>query len=208
MPQLASERMTLGQNGPTFQPMGLGTWSWGDNMTWGYKSGTYTDDDIAAAFQVALDNGITFFDTAEVYGFGKSEQILGRLIKQTTQPVVIASKYFPYPWRLSKRTIKSALTRTLKRLDLPHVDLYQVHWPLHVYSLEKVISGMADMVEAGLTKQVGVSNYNLEQTKQAQSILKSRGLSLASNQVEFSLIKRTPETTGLLDYCKEQDSLR
>jgi aryl-alcohol dehydrogenase-like predicted oxidoreductase len=86
---------------------------------------------------------------------------------------------------------------------MKQVDLYQIHWPFRLASIETLMGGLADAVEAGLTKTVGVSNYNVEQMRQAHEALARRGVPLASNQVEYSLIQRQPETSGLLDLCHE-----
>lgn len=81
--------------------MGLGAWQWGDRVMWQYGR-THSDDDIQKAFSVSLQEGIRFIDTAEVYGSGRSERLLGQFLKATEQPVLVATKFFPLPWRLPK----------------------------------------------------------------------------------------------------------
>src|SRR5512140_673397 len=84
--------------------MGLGAWSWGDRSFWHYGHG-YTDEDIAAAFGVTLAAGVNLVDTAEVYGAGRSERILGQLIKNAGKPVMVATKFFPIPYRLTAKSV-------------------------------------------------------------------------------------------------------
>ncbi|MCS7011339.1 MAG: aldo/keto reductase, partial [Anaerolineales bacterium] len=108
--------------------MGLGTWAWGDRIFWNYGK-TYTDDDIAAAFYASLNAGVRLVDTAEIYGNGKSETLLGRLIAESGAPVLVATKFFPFPWRQTRHSVVRALQNSLKRLGLQQVDLYQIHWP-------------------------------------------------------------------------------
>ncbi|HML22411.1 MAG TPA: aldo/keto reductase [Aggregatilinea sp.] len=181
--------------------MGLGTWSWGDSWYWGYGR-THTSQDVDEAFQAALDAGIVLFDTAEVYGRGESERLLGRLVKQANQPVRIATKFMPFPWRVQAGSLTKALRASLERLQVDQVDLYQIHAPLPFRSVETWMDAMADAVEQGLTRAVGVSNYNLEQTQRAHQALARRGIPLASNQVEYHLLERGPERSGLLDFCQ------
>jgi aryl-alcohol dehydrogenase-like predicted oxidoreductase len=181
--------------------MGIGTWAWGDRLVWGFGN-QYSDKDIRETFFSALENGITFFDTAEVYGQGKSEKFLGQFIKTAKKEILVATKIMPYPWRLAKDALRKALRGSLQRLGLPKVDLYQVHWPMPPVSIESWMTQMADVYADGLIRAVGVSNYDLEQTKRAADALSKRGIRLASNQVEYHLLERRIEKNGLMDYCK------
>src|SRR5512147_1010482 len=95
--------------------IGLGAWQWGDRVMWSYGE-THTDKDIRQAFDISLDEGLRFIDTAEIYGSGRSERLLVQFIKETEQPVLIATKFFPWPWRLSKKSIVRALKASLERL--------------------------------------------------------------------------------------------
>ncbi len=194
---------TLGRTDIRIPPLGIGCWAWGDRMVWGYGSGTFSDADLRAAFDAALEGGVNLFDTAEMYGFGHSEKLLGHFIRESNQPVVVATKFAPLPWRVTKRNLRNALERSLKRLGLERVDLYQVHFPIPPRSVEAWADALADVVEAGLTRAVGVSNYSTLQMRSAHRVLAERGIPLASNQVRYSLLDRTPERTGLLDACRE-----
>ncbi len=182
--------------------MGVGAWAWGDRSFWHYGHG-YTEEDIAAAFGVTLAAGVNLVDTAEVYGAGRSERIVGQLIKSVNKPVLVATKFFPLPYRFTSKSVVRALRGSLERLDLQKVELYQLHWPSPLVPVETYVEGLALAVEAGLTKSVGVSNYNLEQMERAVRVLDKHGIPLASNQVEYSLLERRVEKNGLLDRCKE-----
>ena len=182
--------------------MGVGTWAWGDKSVWGYGK-EYTESDVRSAFDTSVAAGMDFFDTAEIYGSGTSEILLGQFIKSASHPVFIATKFMPFPWRLSRKELTDALKRSLGRLGVACVDLYQIHWPLHLRSLETWMDTMADAVEQGLTKTVGVSNYSSDQMKRAHEVLARRNIPLVSNQVEYSLLHRKPERNGLLKTCNE-----
>lgn len=198
------ENVRLGASDLHVTPLGIGTWAWGDRLFWGFGLG-YGEADVQAAFQVSLAAGINFFDTAEAYGRGRSERLLGRFIRAADQSVVVATKFMPYPWRLRQGDLLRALQKSLDRLGLDQVDLYQIHWPFPFRSIETWMAGLADAVEAGLVRAVGVSNYNVEQMRRAHAALARRGVPLVSNQIEYSLLKRDPERNGLLDACRELD---
>jgi aryl-alcohol dehydrogenase-like predicted oxidoreductase len=182
--------------------MGLGAWSWGDRIYWQYGHG-YTDDDIAEAFRTSMAAGINLVDTAEVYGAGRSEHLLGNFIKTTTQPVIVATKFFPIPYRFTRKSVVRALRGSLVRLGLERVDLYQLHWPSPVVPIETYVEGLALVFQTGLARNVGVSNYNIEQMQRASKCLAKHAIPLASNQVEYHLLDRTAERSGLLDRCKQ-----
>lgn len=182
--------------------MGLGTWQWGDQLVWGYGQG-YDARDLQDSFERSLQAGVTFMDTAEVYGLGQSERYLGRFLRASGQPVVVATKFMPLPWRLGKGAFRNALRGSLQRLGLNQVDLYQMHWPNPPVAIETWMTAMADAMEAGLVRAAGVSNYNTAQTTRAHAALQKRGLALASNQVPYSLLDRRYERNGLLTLCRQ-----
>ncbi|MDP1548476.1 MAG: aldo/keto reductase [Anaerolineales bacterium] len=182
--------------------MGLGAWQWGDRVVWGYGQ-THTDKDIRESFDVSLRLGIRFIDTAETYGAGLSERLLGGLLKGTDQPVLVATKFFPWPWRFTKNSIPRALKGSLERLKLEAVDLYQIHWPSPILSPEAMMEGMVECVKRGWTRTVGVSNFGQSRMLRAYSTLAQHGIPLASNQVHYSLLSREVEKNGTLARCKE-----
>lgn len=182
--------------------LGLGAWSWGDRAVWQYGR-SYTDKDVREAFQSSIAEGIRFIDTAEVYGGGRSERLLGQFIREAGEPVLVATKFFPLPWRLRPKSIVSALRGSLGRLGLDSVALFQIHWPSPLLSVDTMMEGMRLCLEAGLTRTIGVSNFDQSLMLRAYSTLARHNIPLASNQVHFSLLNRLVEKNGLLARCKE-----
>lgn len=201
------QTLTLGPNGPTIPALGVGTWAWGDSLFWDYGK-AYSDSDLYAAFGACLDAGLTLFDTAEIYGFGQSERLLGRFMQQrsqqTAQNAVVATKYFPLPWRFSQQSVADALTASLDRLQVASVALYQVHQPLSfLLSQKDLMQALAAEVKRGRIGAVGVSNYSASQMREAHGYLAEQGVPLAVNQVQYSLLNRKIETSGVMVTARE-----
>ncbi len=192
------------ENRSTLQEMelGLGAWAWGDRLVWNYGS-NYGDEEIEQGFRLSLEAGIRLVDTAEIYGSGRSERLLGEFLKKTTEPVFVATKFFPMPWRWTRQNVLSALRGSLERLQLSAVDLYQIHWNSPIVPLERYVAGLAMAYEQGLARAVGVSNYDKNQMQRAYTTLAKSGVPLASNQVEYHLLNRKVEKNGLLARCNE-----
>src|SRR5262249_6112696 len=112
-------------------------------------------------------------------------------------------KFMPLFWRLRKGQLSRALRGSLKRLKVSKLDLYQIHWPSLPLSVETWAEALADAVEAGLTRAVGVSNYDVDQMRRTHGVLAKRCIPLASNQVEYNLLDRSPERNGVFDACRE-----
>lgn len=182
--------------------LGLGAWQWGDRIMWQYGR-DYNDDDLRQAFQTSLAQGIHFVDTAEAYGSGRSERLLGQFLKEIDQPVLVATKFTAFPWRLTKNSIPNALSHSLERLGLGVVDLYQIHFPSRFLSIETMMDGLFLCIEKGLTRAVGISNFDSSQMLRAYSTLARHNISLAAIQVPYSLLNRSVEKNGLLSRCKE-----
>jgi aryl-alcohol dehydrogenase-like predicted oxidoreductase len=159
---------------------------------------------VAGAFRASRAAGLDFFDTAEAYGRGLSERILGRLVADGPDGPIVATKLFPYPWRLTRRAVVPTLRASLRRLGLERVDLYQLHWPFPPVPIESWMEGFAEALDLGLTRAVGVSNFSVRQMERAQAALGRRGHMLTSNQVEYSLLQRSPERSGLLEACRAE----
>ena len=184
-------------------PMGFGTWAWGDRLFWNYGS-DYGETEVGLAFQAAIKAGVTLFDTAEVYGLGKSEELLGQFARATKEPMTIATKFAPLPWRFQKQSVADALTASLKRLRVARVDLYQVHWPFALFlNPEILMDALADEFDRGRIRAIGVSNYNANQLQEAHQLLAARGIPLSVNQVRYSLLNREIETNGVLATARD-----
>lgn len=197
------QTINLGQNGPTVTALGIGTWAWGDKLFWSYGS-DYGVPQVKEAFAATLDSGISFFDTAEIYGLGESEKLLGQFMKELGRPAQIATKYFPAPWRFNAQAVSDAVSESLKRLQVERVELYQVHMPFgFLMSQETLMNALADEVKRGRIATVGVSNYSAEQMREAHGYLAARGVPLAVNQVQYSLLARKIETNGILDTARQ-----
>jgi aryl-alcohol dehydrogenase-like predicted oxidoreductase len=192
-----------------FPRLGVGTWAWGDKGTWGMGGydATYSEDTILEAWNASIDAGVLLFDTAEVYGSGESERIIGRLLAQdptARAKVTIATKFMPSPWKLAVTSaLVSAAKASLDRLGIEQIDLYQIHGPISLRSHDALADALAAAHSEGLVKAVGVSNYSPKETRSIDAALRQRGLSLASNQIEFSLLRTMPITSGLLEVCRE-----
>jgi aryl-alcohol dehydrogenase-like predicted oxidoreductase len=192
-----ANRITLGASDLRVSSLGVGTNSWGTNGK--------ADPGLQSTFDAALNMGISFFDTAEMYGFGGSERTLGQFLPTAGQAAIVATKFFPLPWRLGKSSLTAALRDSLARLQMDMVDLYMIHMPIPPISIETWMDALADAVEAGLTRAVGVSNYNVDQMQRAHATLARRGIPLACNQLGYSLLKRGVERNGLQALCRELD---
>ncbi len=166
--------------------IGLGTWQFG-SREWGYGE-QYAVQEAQAIVSRALELGVTLFDTAEIYGFGRSERILGRALGERLESVFLATKILPVlPVApvVEQRAVASA-----NRLDARRLDLYQVHQPNPVVRDGTIMRGMRALQRVGLVGEVGVSNYPLARWRAAEDALGTRVL---SNQVRYNLVDRGPE---------------
>jgi len=166
--------------------IGLGTWQFG-SREWGYGE-PYAGQEAQAIVRRALELGVTLFDTAEIYGFGRSERILGQALGDDRESVFLATKILPIlPVApvVEQRAVASA-----NRLGVRRLDLYQVHQPNPLVRDGTIMRGMRALQRVGLVGEVGVSNYSLDRWRAAEAALGSRVL---SNQVQYSLVTRAPE---------------
>ena len=197
------QSISLGENLPAIPPLGIGTWQWGDSLFWSYGK-DYGEAQVKEAFDATLASGVDFFDTAEIYGLGESEKLLGRFMKQTDRPVQIATKYMPLPWRFSADSVHEAVSESLKRLQIDRIALYQVHMPFDFFMSKKTLmEALAEEVKRGRIATIGVSNYSAEQMREAHDYLAAKGVSLAVNQVRHSLITRQIETNGIFNTARD-----
>lgn len=165
--------------------IGLGTWQFG-SAEWGYGS-KYANEEAKAIVHRALELGVTLIDTAEIYGQGRSERIVGEAISGRREHVFLATKIFPLglPQMVVARAKASA-----RRLAVDHIDLYQQHWPSPLFPARATMARMKRLLDSGLVRHVGVSNFSLAQWQAAERAL---GGPVLSNQVMFSLVQRRPD---------------
>jgi aryl-alcohol dehydrogenase-like predicted oxidoreductase len=175
--------------------IGLGTWQFGSSE-WGYGP-VYAGKVAGDIVRRALELGVNLVDTAEVYGFGRSERIVGEAIRGRSQSVFLATKVFPLglPFMIPWRARASA-----KRLGVDRIDLYQQHWPNPLFPPRAAMPRMRRLVEQGLVRHVGVSNFTLRGWLEAEEAL---GGPVLSNQVRFSLVHREPER-DLVPWAQEK----
>jgi aryl-alcohol dehydrogenase-like predicted oxidoreductase len=179
--------------------IGLGAWQFG-SREWGYGE-SYASKDAHAIVRRALELGVTFFDTAEIYGFGRSERILGEALGDDLESVFLATKILPV--MPAAPVVEQRAVASANRLGARHLDLYQVHQPNPVVRDGTTMRGMRALQRVGLVGEVGVSNYSLERWRAAEQALGSRVL---SNQVRYSLVARGPER-DLLEYAESHERL-
>jgi aryl-alcohol dehydrogenase-like predicted oxidoreductase len=195
----------LGRTDIEITPIGLGTWQFAQGK--GFDRFVYEclpADVMDGIIKTALDGGINWFDTAEAYGWGRSEQCLAKSLTSAGAgdgDVVVATKWFP-AMRTAASIGKTIVTRR-KCLKPYSIGLLQVHQPIALSSVEAQMDAMADIVEMGLIKSVGISNFKESWMRRANAQLECRGLTLASNQVKVSLMNRRIETNGVLKAAKE-----
>jgi len=180
--------------GARISAIGLGAWQFG-SAEWGYGE-DYARNEALKIVHRALDLGVNLIDTAEMYGFGRSERIVGEAIKGRRDSVFLATKLLPVglPFQVASRARGSA-----RRLGVDRIDLYQQHWPSPMFPPGATMPRMRKLVESGLVRLVGVSNHSLAQWQAAE---KAFGGPVLSNQVKFNLLDREPER-DLVPWAKE-----
>jgi aryl-alcohol dehydrogenase-like predicted oxidoreductase len=194
----------LGQTGLEITRVGFGAWAiGGGGYDWGW--GTQQDDESIAAIHHALDQGVNWIDTAAQYGFGHSEQVVGRaLAGLDRRPYVFTKGGQPEgPERttlqsLRRDSLRRELEQSLSRLGLDAVDLYQIHWPIPEAEIEEGWSALAELKEQGLVRHIGVSNFSVEQLQRIQQIAPVETL-----QPPYSLVAREVEQ-GLLPFAERE----
>jgi aryl-alcohol dehydrogenase-like predicted oxidoreductase len=198
--------LALGQTGLRVPRLGLGVMVWGDmsGARWSPARNVYgpasSKEEQREALDLSLAAGVNLLDTAAMYGKGASERRVGELTEG--KDVLVATK-FPAGVFARAGSLPATLDASRSRLRRSVVDLYQVHFPYRWMSIPTLMNLMADAVEAGKVRAVGVSNYSAAQTRTAHAVLSERGIPLASNQVQYSLLHRDPEINGVLDTCRQ-----
>ncbi|TAN28776.1 MAG: aldo/keto reductase [Actinomycetota bacterium] len=173
-------------SGKKISAIGLGTWQFG-SREWGYGR-EYTEKTAINLVHRALELGVNLIDTAEFYGFGKSETVVGNAISGLRDQVYIATKLFPI-FPVSSMVLARAKA-SAARLQVDSIGLYQLHWPNPLVPIAETSKGLKELLDRGLAADAGVSNFSLNQWRRAEAAL---GKPIISNQVHFSLLSRGPE---------------
>ncbi len=194
-----TERRALGKSGLRLSPVGLGTWAWGSRFVWGYGK-AYSMPDLEAAWRASVDSGVNWVDTAEVYGNGESERIIGGLLARTREEVLVATKFFPL--RLTPRAARRAAERSARRLGVDVLDLYQVHWPNPLHPIGSTMREMERLVREGKVRHVGVSNFGPARLRAAMEAMSRE--EVVSDQVHYNLLQRRPEASGLVEMARRE----
>jgi aryl-alcohol dehydrogenase-like predicted oxidoreductase len=185
--------------GNRLSAIGLGTWQFGSN-DWGYGS-EYADVEAGRILQRALDLGVNVIDTAEVYGRGNSERIVGRALGDRRKETFVATKVFPVA--PTAAYVESRGRKSARRLGIDVIDLYQIHQPNPIVPIKQQMDGMRRLQRAGIVAEVGVSNFSLAKWRAAEAAL---GTPVLSNQVQYSLVARKPDA-DLIPYARANDRL-
>jgi aryl-alcohol dehydrogenase-like predicted oxidoreductase len=200
-----SNLRSLGKTGLMLSPIGLGCWQFSKQKNLAGKFWPSLDDDlIEKIVKHSIEGGINWFDTAEVYGNGASEEALSKALQAAGKnpgEVVIATKWWPM-FRFASN-IPKTIDKRIKMLEPYPIDLYQVHQPWGFSNEKLEMDEMLGILEKSLIKSIGVSNFNAQKMRSANDTLLKKGVVLASNQVPYSLLNRKIESNGVLDSAKE-----
>ena len=181
----------------------LGTWAWGAGAFGGdavFGSNT-NEENLKPVFTTAMKAGLSLWDTATVYGMGESERILGSLAKEVKrEDVQISTKFTPQIAEVFENSVEKMADASIQRMKCDYIDVYWIHNPMDV---ERWTPGLIPLLKSGKVKRVGVSNHNIKEIQRANEILKAEGFKISAVQNHFSLLYRSSEKGGVLDYCKE-----
>ncbi|MBP3832556.1 MAG: aldo/keto reductase [Bacteroidaceae bacterium] len=181
----------------------LGTWAWGSgafggNMVFGSKTDV---ESLKPVFDTAIKARLSLWDTATVYGMGESERILGTLAKGVERKnVQISTKFTPQIAEMYDNNVEKMVDASIERMGCDYIDVYWIHNPMDV---ERWTPGLIPLLKSGKVKRVGVSNHNIAEIRRANEILGEAGFKVSAVQNHFSLLYRSSEKGGVLDYCKE-----
>jgi len=179
----------------------LGAWAWGNDGTFGNN---FTADSLKPIFNTAMANGLNLWDTAYAYGMGTSEKVLAGFLKELPRDsFLVSDKFTPQCANGRPSAMADMIEMQLRLMELDRFDIYWIHnvWdaPHWTEELAKYFEGKDNV------PLLGVSNHNLAEIRQADAILKAHGLKLSAVQNHYSLINRSSEDSGILEYCREND---
>lgn len=180
----------------------LGTWAWGEDTTSNKVFGnSLTAEDLKPIFDKGMELGLNLWDTAAVYNNGASEQVLGEFVEDIgREKVILSTKFTPQIADGTDKAVENMFEGSIKRLNTADIDIYWIH---NNADVEKWTKAIIPLAKSGKIKYIGVSNHNLAEIKQANEILKAEGLKISAVQNHYSLLDRTSETAGIIDYCSE-----
>ena len=198
----------------------LGTWAWGAGAFGGDTVfGSKTDvENLKPVFDAAMKAGLNLWDTATVYGMGESEKILGQLAHgYMREEVQISTKFTPQLAEVYENSVEKMANASIERMGCDFIDIYWIHNPMDVerwtpgliplfhnpMDVERWTPGLIPLLQSGKVKRVGVSNHNIKEIQRANEILGEAGFKVSAVQNHFSLLYRSSEKGGVLDYCKE-----
>ena len=181
----------------------LGAWAWGNDGTFG---GTLTSEELRPVFEAGMKAGLNLWDTAYAYGMGTSEKVLGEFLRDTPrEEVIISDKFTP---QCADPEAENAVTAlydiSAENLGVSDMDIYWIHNPLDA---PKWTTELIPLAKSGKIGRIGLSNHNLAEIQEAEAILEKEGLKISAIQNHYSLLNRSSETSGILDYCKAHDMI-
>ena len=186
-----------------YPKIAFGTWSWGVGAAGGDQIfGNHLGvKELRPVFDAAMKYGFNLWDSAVVYGMGDSERVLGTFTREyPREDVIISTKFTPQIAGGGADPVAEMCEGSLNRFGTDYIDLYWIHNPADV---ERWTPFLIPLVKSGKVKRVGVSNHNLAELKRAEEILSAEGVHISAVQNHYSLLYRSSEEAGILDYCKE-----
>ncbi len=177
----------------------LGAWAWGNDGTFGNN---FSPADLKPIFDTAMKNGLNLWDSAYVYGMGTSEKVLGSFLKTVERDKFeISAKFTPQCASMFQgNPVTSMFEKSAQLLGVDFIDYYWIHNPTDA---PKWVKELIPLAKSGKIGKIGLSNHNLAEIKEAQEILASEGLKISAIQNHFSILNRSSENSGILDYCKQ-----
>ena len=181
----------------------LGTWAWGAGAFGGdavYGVST-NEENLKPVFEAAMNIGLNLWDTATVYGMGESERILGSFVQTVKREnILVSTKFTPQLAEMYDNSVEKMANASMERMGIDYIDMYWIHNPMDV---NRWTPGLIPLLKSGKVKKVGVSNHNIEEIRRANEILGEEGFKVSAVQNHYSLLYRSSEKGGVLDYCKE-----